>query len=207
VDDMVRVVLNIGNLVRKVFGTGIVFLIDEAQALDGVKKRTVEIHDAFLQLASDDNSDVGFVIAYFGGGADSVPKVFRSPDDILTRLGVSQSNIHIAIKDLGRLITKKDDIIDFINRVLDALIIKDKAQELISEKGLTGKVKPEKMPFTEGAIERIVQVLYQKEQNRNARMIIGTLADLSAKAYQKAKLENKYIAVDREFVEPLIKDL
>ena len=38
--DMLNVVLNIGNLVRRVRGSGIVFFMDEAQALSEVKKRT-----------------------------------------------------------------------------------------------------------------------------------------------------------------------
>lgn len=204
--DMLNVVLNIGNLVRKVRGTGIVFFMDEAQALNEVKKRTIEIHDAFLQLAEPDNADVGFIIAYFGTGLAAIPKVFSTPDDILSRLGVSQSNIHVAIKDLLRLISTKNDLKSFIKEVLDALIVKDKVKNLINGLNLTD-VKPEQLPFTDEALDRIVQVLYEKEQNRNARMIINTLATLSAEAYQKGKGLNKYIVIDREFIEPLIKDL
>jgi len=205
--DMLNAVLNIGNLVRKVRGTGIVFFMDEAQALNEVKKRTIEIHDAFLQLAEADNTDVGFVIAYFGTGLATIPKVFSTPDDILSRLGVSQSNIHVAIKDLLRLISTKDDLRNFVNEVLGALINKDNATKLINDLNLTGTVKPEQLPFTDEALGRIVQVLYEKEQNRNARMIINSLATLSAEAYQKGKSLNKYVVADGEFIEPLIKDL
>ena len=48
-------------------------------------------------------------------------------------------------------------------------------------------VKPEQLPFTQEALDRTVEVLYEKEPNRNARMIINTLATLSAEAYQKGK--------------------
>jgi hypothetical protein len=206
--DMLNVILNIGNLVRKVRKTGIVFLMDEAQALNEVKKRRRnEIHDAFLQLAEPYNADVGFVIAYFGTGQQQIPDVFSKPDDILSRLGVSQSNIQEAIKDLKDLIKTKDDLRKFIDNVLNGLIDKEKARKLINQKGLSGKVKPQQLPFTEEALDRIAQVLYQKEPNRNPRMIINTLATLSAEAYQKGKAENKYILATREFVDPLIKDL
>lgn len=67
-NDMIATVLNIGNLVRKTTGKGITLLMDEAQSLKDVEKRHIEIHDAFLQLADDDNQDVGFVIASFGEG-------------------------------------------------------------------------------------------------------------------------------------------
>jgi len=204
--DMLNVVLNIGNLVRRVRGSGIVFFMDEAQALSEVKKRQTEIHDAFLQLAEPDNTDVGFVFAYFGTGITAIPKVISQPDDILSRLGVSQSNIHLAIKDLLRLISTKKDLKDFIKEVLDALINKDKAKNLIDNLNLKS-VKPEQLPFTQEALDRTVEVLYEKEPNRNARMIINTLATLSAEAYQKGKGLNKYIVIDREFIEPLIKDL
>ena len=65
-----------------------------------LRNEQTEIHDAFLQLAEPDNTDVGFVFAYFGTGVTAIPKVISQPDDILSRLGVSQSNIHLAIKDL-----------------------------------------------------------------------------------------------------------
>lgn len=204
--DMLHVVLNIGNLVRKVKNVGIVLLMDEAQALNEVQKRDIEIHDAFLQLAEPDNSDVGFVFAYFGTGLSAVPKVISTPDDILSRLGVSQSNIQVAIKDLLRLITTKKDLKDFINQVLGALIEKEKAKELIEKMELGEKVKPEQLPFTEEAIDRITDVLYDDERHRNARMIIHALASLSAEAYQKGKRKNKYIIADLEFIEPFIID-
>ena len=38
-------------------------------------------------------------------------------------------------------------------------------------------------------------------------MIIDTMATISAEAYQRGKLDKKYVLADREFVEPLIRDL
>lgn len=205
--DMLNIVLNLGTLVRKVTGAGIVFLMDEAQALGDVKKRRTEIHDAFLQLAEPDNVDVGFVIAYFGTGQGAIPQVFSKPDDILSRLGVSQSNVQEAIKDLKDLIVSKEDLKNFILDVLKGLINQEEAKKLISSLSLEDKTKPHILPFNEEAIDRIVDVLYQKEPNRNARMSINTLATLCAEAYQAGKAENKYIILGRDFVDPLIRDL
>jgi hypothetical protein len=205
--DMLNVILNIGTLTRIVKGTGIVFLMDEAQALNEVKKRAIEIHDAFLQMAEPDNSDIGFVFAYFGTGLNAIPKVFSTPDDILSRLGVTQTNIQVAIKDLQRLISTKSDMREFIDNVLCSIIDTEKAQIFINEMKLKEKLKPDQIPFTDDALDRLTQVMYEKEPNRNARMIIQTLAQLSAEAYQKGKRENKYIVADSEFIEPFVRDI
>jgi len=206
-NDMLNVILNIGTIVRKVKGCGIVFLMDEAQSLDEVKKSFIEIHDAFLQLAEHDNSDVGFVFAYFGTGLSDIPKVIAKPDDILSRLGVTQSNIQVAIKDLQRLIVTRDDMRDFIDKVLKSLIDAEKSKELINKLGISDKVNPNQIPFTEEALNRITQVMYEKEPNRNARMIIQTLASLSAEAYQKGKKENQYVIADEDFIEQYVRDI
>ena len=46
--------------------------MDEAQALNEVKKFDMEIHDVFLQLAERDNPAVGFIFAYFGTGMTAI---------------------------------------------------------------------------------------------------------------------------------------
>ena len=205
--DMLNVILNLGSLTRIVKGAGIVFLMDEAQSLNEVKKRAIEIHDAFLQMAEPDNSDVGFVFAYFGTGLNAIPKVFSTPDDILSRLGVTQTNIQVAIKDLQRLISTKKDMREFIDQVLSSIIDSEKAENLLKELSIEDKLKPNQIPFTEDALERLTQVMYEKEPNRNARMIIQTLAQLSAEAYQKGKRENGYIVADSEFIERFVRDM
>ena len=91
------------------------FLMDESQALAEVNKRETEIHDCFLQLAEAENSNIGFIIAYFGTGITAIPPVLSSPDDILSRLGATQDNLNVAIKDLQQLIRNKKDVENFIN--------------------------------------------------------------------------------------------
>ena len=206
-EDMVHMVLNIGNLVRNTRGKGIVFLMDEAQAFNEVEKRHIEIHDVLLQLASDDNEDVGFVIAYFGAGQQSIPKVLRQPDDILSRLGVTLQNTDAAFIDLQRLINTRDDVRDFIDKLLAGVRDSQRAADLISDQGLSGTLAPEQLPFTNDAIERIVEVVFHNEQTRNARMIINVIASVAAAAYQKAKADGAYVVADRDFVEPELKGL
>ena len=206
-EDMVDILCNFGNLVRKVRNEGILFLIDEAQALDEIKKRLIEIQNAFLRLVDNQNEDVGFIIAYFGTArAAAVPKIFHR-DDILSRLGVSTTNTEDAFIDLKSVINTEKDIRDFILSILDGIIDEKKAQKLIADFNLTGRVQPKEIPFTKEAIERITKVLYEQEPNRNARMIIETLARLTAIAYQQGKKNNKYIIIDKNFVDPLIKNI
>lgn len=205
-EDMVDILCNFGNLVRKVWNEGILFLIDEAQALNEIKKRLVEVQNAFLRLTDNQNEDVGFIIAYFGTARAAVPIVFQR-EDILSRLGVSTRNTEDAFIDLKRVINTENDIRNFILSILDGIIDEKKAQKLIADFGLTDKVQLKKFPFTKESIELIVKVLYQQEPTRNARMIIETLARLTAEAYQQGKNTNKYILLDEEFVKPLIKNI
>lgn len=206
-EDMVDVLCNLGNLVRKVRNEGILFLIDEAQALDEIKKRLIEIQNAFLRLVDNQNEDVGFIIAYFGTArAAAVPKIFHR-DDILSRLGVSTTNTEDAFIDLKSVINTEKDIRDFILSILNGIIDEKKAQKLITDFGLIDKVQLKEFPFTKESIELIVKVLYQQEPTRNARMIIQNLARLTAEAYQQGKNTNKYILLDEEFIKPLIKNI
>lgn len=205
-EDMVDILCNFGNLVRKVRNEGILFLIDEAQALNEIKKRLIEVQNAFLRLTDNQNEDVGFIIAYFGTARAAVPIVFQR-EDILSRLGVSTRNIEDAFIDLKRVINTENDIRDFILSILDGIIDEKKAQKLIADFNLTGRVQPKEIPFTKEAIERIAKVLYEQEPNRNARMIIETLARLTAIAYQQGKKNNKYIIIDKNFADPLIKNI
>lgn len=199
--DMMSLILNIGNLVRKTTGKGILFLMDEAQALNEVDKRQIEIHDAFLQLSSDDNQDVGFVIAYFGTGQQAIPTVIAQPDDILSRLGVTRQNIEVAFIDLMRIINTKNDVRDFIANLLSGVKDTKKAEALIKNESISDKVTSANLPFTKDALDRMCEILYQNEQTRNPRMIINEIARVAAAAYHKSKQANKYILADRTVVD------
>jgi len=205
-EDMVNIICNLGNLSRKVLAKSIVFLMDEAQALDEIKKRLVEIQNAFLRLADDENEDIGFIIAYTGTPPASVPKPIQR-DDILTRLGVSKRNIEDAFINLKGVINTQDDIRDFISKILDGIIVEKKAQKLIADFNLSGQVQPKEIPFTKDAIDRIAEVLFQDEHTRNARMIIETLAKLAATAYRQGKETNKYIPINKDFADPLLRNI
>jgi len=198
--DMVHTLLNIGTLARWALEEPIVLLFDEAQALQEVKKASyVQIHDSFLQLAEPDNQDVGFVIATFGTGADIIPPVLMRPPDIISRLGVTENNLQEAFIDLKDMVRQKSDFLEFAKQVLKNLIDESKAKILINKYNLT-QVNPTELPFTDEALNRIAETVSQQEPNRNPRKIIGILAQLASEAYQKAKSENKYIIIDKVFV-------
>jgi len=198
--ELVNVLLNLANLCRDVWGKALVLLLDEAQHLAEVKKRHSEIHDAFLQVAEPANQDLGFVIGYFGTGQQGLPKVLLEPSDVLSRLGVMSSNLQEAFVDLGRLINSKDALKDFMLRILEGIRDMDASAGVVKEFSLGG-ADPSIIPFTMDALDRLVEVLWQREDNRNARTIIGTLAVLAADAYQLAKANNKYQIVDQAFVD------
>ncbi len=206
-EDMINVILNLGNLVRKTRGKGIVFLMDEAQALADVSKRDIEIHHAFLQLASDYNQDVGFVVAYFGAGVQQIPRVLSQPPDILSRLGVTPQNVDEAFINLMRLINTKEDVKSFISNLLEGVKDMERAEQLVSEAGLAGKVTSENLPFTEDALGRAVEILYQNEQTRNARMIINELARVAAATYHQGKATNQYVIADRALLDSIMQRL
>jgi hypothetical protein len=203
-EDMINVVLNLGNLVRKTQGKAIIFLMDEAQDLNNVDKRQIEIHHTLLQLASDYNQDVGFVIAYFGTGQQAIPRVISQPDDILSRLGVTRENVDEAFINLGRLINTKDDMRSFINNLLEGIKDEAKAMELIGKRNLANKVTWQSLPFTKDALDRAVEILFQNEQTRNARMIINSLAQVAAAAYHQGKATNQYVVADRTLLDSAI---
>jgi len=198
--DMVNILLNIGKLCRWALGQPIVLLLDEGQALEEVKKAsTTQIHDAFLQLAEPENQDVGFVLAIFGTAGRIIPPVLMTPQDILSRLGVNERTLFTAFIDLKGMLKAKADLRSFAEQVLKNLIDHRRADILIKEHNVTG-VSPEKFPFTDDALDRIIEVVFEHEDNRNPRMIITTLARLASAAYQKAKEQNGYCIADREFV-------
>jgi len=203
-EDMINVVLNLGNLVRKTQGKAIVFLMDEAQDLNNVEKRQIEIHHALLQLASDYNQDVGFVIAYFGTGQQAIPRVISQPDDILSRLGVTRQNVDEAFINLGRIINTKDDVRNFINNLLEGIKDEGKAKAMIADGNLANKVTWQSLPFTQDALDRAVEILFQNEQTRNARMIINGLAQVAADAYHQGKATNQYVVADRTLLDSAI---
>jgi len=206
-NDMIATVLNIANLVRKTTGKGITLLMDEVQSLKDVEKRFIEIHDAFLQLADDDNQDVGFVLASFGEGPQIIPNVIARPDDILSRLGVTIQNIDEAFINLMRLIREEADMRSFIDDLLQGIKDRGKAEQLISEKGLANKLTWQNLPFTDDALSGVVEILWQNELTRNARMIINELARVAAAAYHQGKATNQYVIADRAFLDSVMQHL
>jgi hypothetical protein len=205
--DLINVLLNLGKLCRWALGQPLVLLLDEGQALEEVKKAShTQIHDSFLQLAEPENEDVGFVLAIFGTGGRIIPPVLMTPPDILSRLGVTERTLFHAFIDLKGVIRNKDDLRNFSDQVLSNLIDQSRAATLISEFQLPPEVKPSRLPFTDEALDRITEVLFEHEDNRNPRMIITTLARLASQAYQTAKAENRYVVADRAFVEPVVRN-
>jgi hypothetical protein len=205
--DMIYILLNIGTLSRWALQTPIVLLFDEGQALGEVRKASIsQVHDSFLQLAERDNTDVGFVLAVFGTGAGILPPVIMEPPDIISRLGVTERDLYRALIDLKDVIRTKDELRQFANDVLTNLVDSRQAGAMISAHNLQG-VTPQTLPFTADGLERIAEVVFGREDNRNPRKVIEVLAGLASNAYQEAKPRNQYILVDRSFADPLLRTL
>ncbi|MFX0194898.1 MAG: hypothetical protein ACFFCW_02155 [Candidatus Hodarchaeota archaeon] len=206
--DMIDLLLNLGKLARSSLKKAIVFLLDEGQALQEVKKASVaQIHDSFLQLAEPENEDVGFVLAIFGTGTRMLPDVIMHPTDIISRLGVTERNLGRAFIDLKDIVRTPSDFRAFAEDVLQNLIDGSRAKSLIEKYNLASRVNQNRIPFTDDALDRITQNVAEQEPNRNPRIIIGTLARLAAAAYQQAKSENTYVVADQAFVEPHLRDV
>jgi len=198
--DMIDAILNLGAMSRKVSDLGICFLMDEAQALETVDKREVEIHDAFLQMAEPDNEDVGFVLAYFGTGQRAIPPVISEPDDIISRLDVTRANINEAFIDLRRIINSEQDVKQFMLDFLSSIRNPEQAAEVVEHFDLGERTRPELLPFDSGALDRTVEILFQTEELRNPRMIIANLARVAAASYQRAKHQGEYVIADASLV-------
>jgi len=112
-----------------------------------------------------------------------------------------------AFIDLLRLINAEEDMRSFINSLLKGVKDMEKAEQLISEAGLADKVTSENLPFTEDALGRAVEILFQNEQTRNARMIINELARVAAAAYHQGKATNQYVIADRALLDSIMKRL
>lgn len=202
--DMIDIILNLGALSRKTWGLGMCFLMDEGQALNEVQKREVEIHDAFLQIAEPENDDVGFVLAFFGTGARTVPQVITEPDDILSRLGATNLNLQEAFIDLRRIVDTENDLKDFIRSFLSHIRESENAAGIIRQFKLEGITDAELLPFDTQAIDRIAKLLHQNETLRNPRMIIDCLARVAAESYQRAKAQSKYVIADVSLVNQVL---
>jgi len=200
VQDMVDIVRNIGILAKKATNMGFVLLIDEAHALADVKKKEKEIHYGFKELADQSNSDVGFVLAIFGGGMNVVPHLLIDPKDILDRMGVTSQTVHEAIIDLKDVTARESDLKEFTRNVLENLKDRDKANLLIKEFALGSNTTPELIPYTTDGLAEFVTKLNQKEETRAPRLIIDNLATVANRAYQEAKARNEYILIDAAFV-------
>lgn len=205
--ELVSVLLDLANLCHEVTGNGLILLFDEAQHLADVKKRETEIHDAFLQIAESNNENLGFLIGYLPERS-GLPKVLSAPIDILSRLGVSEANLNEAFIDLQLLINSQDALRKFMDKILGGIKDEKAARDIVKQHGIADAAW-EALPFTSDALDRVAEMLWQKETTRNARQIIEALAHLASEAYERAKADETYCVVDRAFVDsnPYLKSL
>lgn len=204
--DMVFTILNIGVLYRAAADLGLLFLMDEAQSLGNVRKADSEVHRAFLKLADPDNRDVGFVLAIFGGGVAQIPKVLTTPEDILSRLGVTRASLNEAFIELQRVLRTQPEIRSFMDEVLDNLVVEDRAEVMMREFQLAG-LSPKRLPFTDAALDKLAKALFNREENRNPRIIISKMAEACSAAYRAAKASGAYQLVDVPIIDNVTKNI
>ncbi len=200
--DMVDVILNLGCLWRIATGQGMLFLVDEAQNMGEIKKAEYEVHRAIRTLADQDNRDIGFVFAIFGSGVNQIPTLLQSPDDILSRIGVTRTNLPEAFVDLQRTIPTENSLRTFMASVLDHLVDAEQSSQVVSAFDLTD-IESCRLPFTEKALDRIAKVLFALEGMRNPRQIIDMMARCASAAYRRSKETGSYIVVDVGLVDEL----
>lgn len=199
--DMVDVVLNLACLWRSATGQGLLFLIDEAQYMSEIKRAESEVHRALRILADQDNRDLGFVFAIHGSGMNAIPSILRQPDDILSRMGVTSSNVTEAFIDLQLVIQTQAELRAFMESVLDHLVDPSASADIIETYALAD-IGPCRLPFTKGALDRLAQVLFAEETKRNPRQIIDMMARSASAAYRRRK-DSEYAVVDQALVEDI----
>jgi hypothetical protein len=199
VPDFVNALLNVARLISIGLGKKIVLLIDEAEVVGNVQFPDArdEFRHAFRELASDENSDLGFIAA-FQIEADSVleTEVF-SYEAIKRRVGYEAAYI-----DLHDLVFDEGDAKEFIYRVLAHLVDQVAATKEIEARGL--QTDASAFPFTPEAIDRIADFVMEDPERRSPAQIISRMKDAVGKGWLRDRNSNELALIDDDLVEEIL---
>lgn len=179
----VTILVSIGKLFEVTGNKKPVILMDEAEKLNTISNRNVidSFNAAFRMLADPENSYVGFIVAK-RSVERAGPAKFWEREDFQSRIG---SDSYIAIRRLTEPETK-----GFILDLFENFIDRDSIQEKYSQQ------YKQTYPFTEDAIDLVVQKVYGERKGSLPRLIIQKVNAIAARAV----LNEKQI-ITRDFVE------
>ncbi len=160
-EDLVQIIAGIGAMIRSVYGKRLIYLIDEAELLDGVTSQ--EALDSFVEamrlLASDENRNVGFVIAAVRGTEDDGSMRVLNAGPVSGRLGEQN---YINIEPLAA-VSSREFVRDLLTELVDPACVAEKHPGY----GL--------YPFTSEALELLEQWITEDPGRQLPRQIIQAL--------------------------------
>jgi hypothetical protein len=161
-EDLVSILKAFGKLIHAVHARRLVFLVDEAELLDGV--RVQEAIDSYVEamrlLASDDNPDVGFVVAALRPDEEDTSGRILMAGSVRGRLG-EQNYIDIP--------------------TLEPVVAREFASDLLAElvdascRPADRELAPSSFPFTESAFDLLEQWITEDPTRQLPRQIIQAL--------------------------------
>ena len=186
--DLVKVLTGLGNLSMRYQKKRIIFLIDEAEALNNVSDPNAldSFHDAFRKLADNDNNSIGFILSLFATGSNDMPEVVTRPD-IITRIGANN------IKEIYPL-TEMDDLKQFVLDFLNYFIDKDAAKTVID--AFPQPITKDSYPFTEEALDYYIEIALSSRTASLPRNIIKSIAEAAIHAFDRGSQVIEYCDVE-----------
>lgn len=174
-EDLVQILQSLAALIRSVSNERLVFLIDEAELLDGIKapEAVDSFREAIRLLSEEASSNVGFVIAALRPFEDESPSfLILKGGSVSTRLGEKN---YVEIPQMEPVVAA-----EFVKELLGALVDNECVQTRSVE-------EPELFPFSTSAIELLDQWITEDPTRQLPRPIIQALNNGAFSAWEAGK--------------------
>lgn len=174
-EDLVQILQSFGALIRSVSEQRLVFLIDEAELLDGIKapEAVDSFREAMRLLSEEASSNVGFVIAALRPVEDESPSYqILAGGAVSTRLGEKN---YVQIPQLEPVVAA-----EFVKELLAELVDGD----CVATRGVE---EPDLFPFSTSAIELLDQWMTEDPTRQLPRPIIQALNNGAFAAWESGK--------------------
>jgi hypothetical protein len=174
-EDLVKILQSLGSLIRSVSDQRLVFLIDEAELLDGI--RAPEAVDSFKEsmrlLSEEASSDVGFVVASLRPIEDENASFqILAGGAVATRLGEKN---YVQIPQMEPVIAA-EFVRDLLKELVDPTCVEARAV-----------TEPDLFPFSTSAIELLDQWMTEDPTRQLPRPIIQALNNGAFAAWESGK--------------------
>ncbi len=194
--DLVDCLLNLGALYYKATGKKIVFLIDEAEAVQSLQNADsiAEFQYMFRLLLDNNNTYVGLVLAV--QSEEELPEFYQR-EDIRRRVDYDQGYI-----DLTSMVGQVSSAKRFITRVLEYLIDHEKAEGVIKAESLPAS--KELFPFTEESVDTISTYIAEDVRYANPSFILSTLSGAAIEGWRRRNQSTSHAVIDTSIIEEIL---